>query len=92
MGVVTVRWHPPPSPPDPPVVVITERQADVLVGVVKGWTNARIGNALCLAEDSVKSIVGKLLDKCGADNRTHLAVIACTQVAIYVDENRGKAA
>lgn len=86
------RWYPPAPRADPPVVVITSRQADVLAGICKGWTNQQIANRLNASEDGVRSCVKKILIKLGADNRTQAAVIACTQVAIYVDENRGKAA
>ena len=90
---MTRRWHPPPAPPNPPAVVISERQADVLAGITVGLTNWQISRRLNVTEDTVKCHVRAVLAALNARNRAHAAVLACTgAVDIHVHDNERGAA
>ncbi len=54
----------------------TKREVAVLMLVAQGLSNAEIGQALHLAESSVKSHVGHLLAKVGVADRVHLVIFA----------------
>lgn len=56
--------------------VMTNRELEVLQGVVHGWDNAYIGRRLFLTEDTIKTYVARLLRKWGAANRQHLTAFA----------------
>lgn len=53
---------------------LTVRENDILRLVVEGRSNSEIGKQLHLAEGTVKNYVSTIMDKCGARNRTELAV------------------
>ena len=61
---------------DPPTPELSKRQQEVLDLIVKGQTNAEIGDALSLQEDSVKKIVNVTFEKIGARNRSEAVAIA----------------
>ncbi|MGE0627839.1 MAG: response regulator [Hyphomicrobiaceae bacterium] len=54
---------------------LTQRQRQVLHGLVHGMTNKEIARKLDLAEGTVKMHVGALLRALGATNRAHAAAI-----------------
>lgn len=58
---------------------ITEREHEVLEGLVQGWTNQQIGHALHISERTVGYHVVNLLNKLGVDNRTAAVVEAIRQ-------------
>ena len=49
---MSVQWRP-PTTPDPRTVVISERQADVLAGIVCGHSNAEIGRRMGVTHGTV---------------------------------------
>jgi DNA-binding NarL/FixJ family response regulator len=55
---------------------LTEREAEVLVAVGRGRSNAEIGRELYLSEATVKAHVSRLLAKLDAANRVQVAILA----------------
>jgi DNA-binding NarL/FixJ family response regulator len=55
---------------------LSPREAEVLVEVGRGLSNADIGKALFMSEATVKSHVSRLLVKLGATNRVQIAILA----------------
>ncbi len=53
---------------------LTAREKQVLTLIGEGKSNSEISRQLHLAEGTVKNYVSTLMDKCGARNRTELAV------------------
>lgn len=83
----TVPWHAPTLLPVPYAVSITERQADVLAGICHGHSNKEIGQRLFMAEDSIKTLVRRMLPELGARTRAHAAALVCSgQVVVHVKE------
>ena len=71
----------PPMPGVPataptPEILLTEREKEVLELIVKGLTNKEIAIKIGLAEVTVKKIIGHLLHKLNASNRTQAALAA----------------
>jgi DNA-binding NarL/FixJ family response regulator len=64
---------PAPSEQQPP---LTERELEVLSGMSDGRSNAEIGRALFLSEDTVKTHARRLFRKLGASDRAHAVAIA----------------
>jgi DNA-binding NarL/FixJ family response regulator len=54
---------------------LTERQRQVLDGMMQGLTNAQIGQALYLSENTIKTHAKGLFKKLGATNRAHAVAI-----------------
>jgi DNA-binding NarL/FixJ family response regulator len=54
---------------------LTPRELEVLELAAAGLTNREIGQRLILAEDTVKSVVKKLLARLGAASRAHAVAI-----------------
>jgi two-component system NarL family response regulator len=57
----------------PPLSV---REIDVLKRIAKGLSNKRIAEELDVSESTVRNHVASLLDKLGADDRTHAVTVA----------------
>jgi two-component system NarL family response regulator len=55
---------------------LTEREVEVLRLVASGKSNREIGDALLIAEGTVKAHVNNILNKLGANDRTHAAMLA----------------
>lgn len=55
---------------------VTDREGEVLHLVARGFTNAAIAERLRLRLPTVKTHVGRLLDKLGARDRTQLVIAA----------------
>jgi DNA-binding NarL/FixJ family response regulator len=54
---------------------LTARELDILRLIAKGNANKEIAAQLSIREDTVKSHVGNILDKLGANDRTHAVII-----------------
>ena len=65
-----------PIVPDSRLESLTEQERKVLALIADGRTNRQIGEALHLAEKTVKNYVSNLLSKLGMDRRTEAAVFA----------------
>lgn len=55
---------------------LEERERDVLMGILEGLTNRKIGGNMGLAESSVKNIVQRLFGKAGVKTRGQLVRVA----------------
>ncbi|GGT89415.1 response regulator [Streptomyces violascens] len=58
------------------VAQLTEREAEVLVGLGEGLSNAQIAARLYLSEATVKGYVSRMLDKLECANRTQAGLLA----------------
>ncbi|MCQ4163822.1 response regulator transcription factor [Tahibacter harae] len=56
--------------------MLTPRELSVLGLVASGHSNKRIGELLCISEDTVKARLKNVLAKLGASDRTHAVTIA----------------
>ncbi|MGZ8804761.1 MAG: response regulator [Microbacterium sp.] len=72
------RLAPEPSAPDPwtTAVPLTDREAEVLRLVAQARSNAEIARELFIGEATVKTHVSNVLQKLGARDRVHAAVLA----------------
>jgi DNA-binding NarL/FixJ family response regulator len=55
---------------------ITRRQRDILAGIAKGWTNAEIGRALFLSEDTVNTHARGLFRRLQVSSRAAAVAVA----------------
>ncbi|MER5964863.1 response regulator transcription factor [Streptomyces sp. NPDC002057] len=65
-----------PSPEDPRLGSLTEREREILTVIGQGWTNTEIAERLHLAESTVKTHVGRILAKTGARDRVQAVILA----------------
>lgn len=49
---------------------LAKREAEVVEGIVKGFTNREIASALCLSEYTVKDYIKRIMNKLGVESRT----------------------
>ena len=61
---------------DPALASLNEREREILDLIGRGMTNRQIGEAMFLAEKTVKNYVSGLLSKLGLERRTQAAVFA----------------
>jgi DNA-binding NarL/FixJ family response regulator len=54
---------------------LTARELDILKLIAQGNTNKEIAAQLSIREDTVESHVGNILEKLGANDRTHAVTI-----------------
>ncbi len=59
----------------PPLVELTKREVQVLVGMSNGRSNSQIGAELFLSEDTVKTHARRLFRKLGANDRAQAVAI-----------------
>lgn len=63
---------------------LTEREADVLVGLASGGTNVQIAKTLHISPATVAHHVERMMAKCHADSRTELVARAYVAGVIAV--------
>ena len=56
--------------------VLEERERNVLLGILGGLTNKKIGASMGLSESSVKNIVQRLFGRAGVKTRSQLVRVA----------------
>lgn len=61
---------------DPRLEGVTERELEVLALLAEGLSNAEIADRLCLGLTTIKTYIGRLLDKTGLRDRVQLVVLA----------------
>jgi len=74
-----------PSKVDDPLAALTPQETRILDFIAEGLTNRQIGEAMFLAEKTVKNYVSNLLAKLGMERRTQAAAFAAR-----LDEKRGR--
>lgn len=66
-----------PASTDPePNVALEDRERKVLLGILAGLTNKKIGDNLGISESSVKNVVQRLFGKAGVKTRSQLVRVA----------------
>jgi DNA-binding NarL/FixJ family response regulator len=73
-----------PSKTDDPLAALTPQERRILDLIAEGQTNRQIGEAMFLAEKTVKNYVSNLLAKLGLERRTQAAALA-----VRLEERRG---
>jgi len=64
---------------------LTDRELEVLTGIVRGRSNKEIASDLGLAEITVKQHVSSVLDKLGVQDRTQAATAAIQRGTVHLD-------
>ncbi len=57
-------------------VTLSDREREVLQGMARGWPNKIIAAELGVSTETVKTFVGRILDKLGAEDRTQAVMVA----------------
>jgi DNA-binding NarL/FixJ family response regulator len=73
-----------------PARALTEREAEVLALVAKGYTNRRIAETLSLSEKTARNHLSHILDKLGLSRRSEAAVYAVEHQLMRRDESEPK--
>lgn len=68
--------RPQPRRTDPAFATLTEREREVLVQIAQGRSNTEIAGGLFIAEQTVKTHVGKVFAKLGLRDRVHAVIYA----------------
>jgi DNA-binding CsgD family transcriptional regulator len=55
---------------------LTPREAEVLLWVSQGKSNADVGSIIGCSEKTVKQHIGNIFDKLGVENRTAASLVA----------------
>ena len=55
---------------------VSAREVEVLKLIAAGYSNKRVADDLGVSESTVRNHVASLLDKLGADDRTHAVTVA----------------
>ena len=79
--ITAALWLPPEDAPGPAAaasVRLTRREREVAGLIAQGLTNRQIGARLFIAERTVDTHVGRILDKLGCSSRAQVAVIVAT--------------
>lgn len=64
---------------------LTTRQREVIHLIAEGLSNAQIAETLCLAEDSIKKYVSRILASTGCSTRMELALMARSGERVLLD-------
>lgn len=77
---------------DPPAGLdtLTPREREVLIAVADGASNTEIGERLFLSESTVKTHVGRVLQKLDARDRVHLVILAYEHGLVPRTPNSGR--
>lgn len=67
------------SEPDPRLRMLSPQERRILDHIAAGMTNRQIGEAMSIAEKTVKNYVTSVLAKLGMERRTQAAVFAATE-------------
>ncbi len=78
-----------PQPTDDPLSSLTPQERRILDCIAEGKTNRQIGEAMFLAEKTVKNYVSNLLAKLGMERRTEAAVLAARLAERRREPRRG---
>jgi len=70
--------------------VLSAREIEVLKLVGQGLSNKRVADRLALSESTVRTHVASLMQKLGADNRTHAVNVALERNILDAADLRGK--
>jgi DNA-binding NarL/FixJ family response regulator len=84
--IMALRHDPPPEPPPRIEEPLTEREAEVLVGIARGLRNKEIGRSLGITVQTVKNHVHSILAKLGVARRRR-AVLVGLQLGLLTEDD-----